>query len=388
VAPETLADGRARVVLDCTAIPVRRAGVGRYIEGLLGGLTADQVILTLVTQKRDKKALSKLAPWASIRTVSPLLHARPLRFAWEQVSLPSLARKLGADVVHSPHYTFPLAWRGGRVVTVHDATFFSHPRTHERVKRRFFRGWIRRAWRAADVVITPSVSTATEVSRYVGVPRAQLEVAYLGVDSTRFHPPSGDELATFGGSWLSNPRSSWFAFLGTIEPRKNLVPLLDAYAALRSELGSNSPDLLISGSRGWDANAVARLTSLPADSGVHELGYLPMSGLSALLGGAVAVLYPSIGEGFGLPVLEAMATGAAVITTDRLAIPEVGGDAVYYAKPTKSGLLDAMRQLLQDKSENARLRELAVTRATLFTWHATALHHVDAYNLAGKGTST
>jgi glycosyltransferase involved in cell wall biosynthesis len=372
------------VVLDCTAIPARRGGVGRYIEGLLGGLSADQVILTLVVQRRDRKAFSRLAPWAAIRTVSPLLHARPLRFAWEQLSLPALARRLGADIVHSPHYTFPLAWSGGRVVTVHDATFFSLPATHERVKRRFFRTWIRRAWGAADVVVTPSLSTAEEVSRYVGPPKAQLEVAYLGVDLAAFREPSHSEIDSFLSEWLPGVRRPWFAFLGTIEPRKNVVALLDAYADLRAEFGNAAPDLLISGDRGWDVKAIARLNSLPANSGVHELGYLPIASLPALLGGAVAVIYPSVGEGFGLPVLEAMATGAAIVTTDRLAIPEVGGDAVYYAQPDRSGLLDAMRLLMQDRVENARLRSLALTRSTLFTWHSTAAHHVAAYETAAR----
>jgi glycosyltransferase involved in cell wall biosynthesis len=384
VAPDPLEDTRVRVVLDCTAIPVRRAGVGRYIEGLLGGLTADQVILTLVTQRRDRPALSKIAPWATIQTVSPLLHARPIRFAWEQLSLPALAQKLRADVVHSPHYTFPAGWKGGRVVTVHDATFFSHPRTHERIKRRFFRGWTRRAWHEAHVVITPSVSTANEVTRFVGDPTAKLQVAYLGVDLARFHQPTDAEVAAFRSDRVPPSVTSWFAFLGTIEPRKNVVALLNAYRDLRKEFGSQTPELLISGGRGWDAAAIARLDSLPADSGVRELGYLPMASLPAFLGGAIAVVYPSVGEGFGLPVLEAMATGAAIITTDRLAIPEVGGDAVHYVQPEASALRDAMRRLMQDNAENARLRAAALIRASLFTWHSTATHHVTAYQLAAK----
>jgi glycosyltransferase involved in cell wall biosynthesis len=267
---------------------------------------------------------------------------------------------------------------------VHDATFFSHPQTHGGVKRCFFRSWTRRAWKRADVVVTPTASTGSEVSRYAGSPHARLEIAYLGVDLTRFHQPTSAELVSFRQDRLDDSDRPWFAFLGTIEPRKNLVPLLDAYSALRAELGEQTPDLLISGNRGWDSDAVARLNSLPANSGVRELGYLPIASLPALLGGAIAVIYPSVGEGFGLPVLEAMATGAAIITTNRLAIPEVGADAVCYATPDESGLLRAMRMLLNDDEENARLRTLALARATLFTWHSTAAHHVTAYNAAGR----
>jgi glycosyltransferase involved in cell wall biosynthesis len=384
VASEPHVDTRVRVLLDCTALPPRRGGVGRYLEGILSGLSADQVLLTLVVQGRDRAALSSIAPWARIQTVSPLLHARPIRFAWEQTTLPSLARKLGVDVIHSPHYTFPLGWTGGRVVTVHDATFFSHPAAHERVKRRFFRSWTRRAWREANVVITPSAATGDEVARYLGPPLGRLIVAHLGVDLNRFHEPSTDELGSFRRDWLESSGGSWFAFLGTIEPRKNVVLLLKAYEELRRELGPNTPELLISGGRGWDTAAIARLNALPTDSGVRELGYLPPASLSAFLGGAIAVAYPSVAEGFGLPVLEAMASGAVVITTRKLAIPEVGGDAVVYVEPTVGAIRDALRAILDDPGATADVRSRAVLRATLFTWQATAREHVAAYESAAR----
>jgi glycosyltransferase involved in cell wall biosynthesis len=379
---DVVRDGRKHVLLDCTAIPANRGGVGRYIEGILSGLSADQVILTLVAQRREKKVLAEIAPWATVLTLPAWATVRPLRFVWEQLGLPPLAARLGVDVIHSPHYTFPLGWHAGRVVTIHDATFFSEPATHELVKRLFFRMWTRLAWRRVDVVITPSVATGTEVTRFLGAPRASLQVAHLGVDSARFYQPSSDQLDRFRKTIGIDHAKPWFAFLGTIEPRKNIGLLLDAYRDLRTELGTATPDLLISGGRGWDASAVARLDNLPQNSGVRELGYLPMNELPALLGGAVAVIYPSVGEGFGLPVLEAMASGAAVVTTDRLAIPEVGGDAVSYVSITAAAIRDAMRELFVDRAENERLRGLAMIRASLFTWHATAAHHVTAYALA------
>lgn len=384
MAPEPVADARVHVLIDCTAIPAIRAGVGRYIEGLLGGLSPDQVILSLVVQRRDHKALAKIAPWAGITSISPLLQVRVLRLIWEQTSLPQLARALGVDVVHSPHYTYPRGWRGGRVVTLHDATFFSHPETHEGVKRYFFRSWIRRSWRDSDVVVTPSAASASELTRFLGAPRAKLEVAYLGVDLNRFHPPTHDEVRTFRSGLVPRLGRSWFAFLGTIEPRKNVVALLEGYQQLRNELGESTPELVVSGGRGWDRAALARLDSLGSDSGVRFLGYLPMARLSALLGGAIAVVYPSVGEGFGLPVLEAMASGAAVITTKRLAIPEVGGDAVVYVEPTAADIRDALRDAIQDPSAGEQLKARAVRRASLFTWHATAARHLAAYQAASS----
>ena len=285
-------------------------------------------------------------------------------------------------MLHSPHYTYPLLWRGASVVTVHDATFISDAHLHTPLKRRFFRYWLSRAWANAAVVITPSKATATSVQSRLGEPNGVVEVAHLGVDPKRFSPPSDSDLDGFRAHFGIAPSEQWFAFLGTIEPRKNLPTLMDAYGRVRQHLGEHTPRLLVSGSRGWDAVAAARLDGLPPDSGVVELGYITTKQLNSLLGGATAVMYPSLGEGFGLPVLEAMACGAAVVTTNRLALPEVGGDAVLYAEPTVDALAEAMIRLAEDEALRNDLAERALVQASLFSWSATATTHVRAYRTA------
>jgi glycosyltransferase involved in cell wall biosynthesis len=381
---------RPRVLIDCTAIPAERRGVGRYVEGLLGGLgaesrPADEIELFVVCQQRDLAALRADAPWAQrILALPSLLRYRPLRLAWEQLGLPVLARRLRVEVIHSPHYTFPIAWGGARVVTLHDATFFSDPGAHTAVKRRFFRWWTRRAWKRADVVVTPSAASAGEIERFIGRPHGTVEVAHLGVDSGRFHRPSAEASRDFRAAHALAPTQRWFAFLGTIEPRKSVPALLDGYRWLREQLGADTPLLLVSGGRGWDSTANAMLDSLPAGSGVVELGYLPAAHLSALLGDSLAVLYPTLGEGFGLPVLEAMACGAPVLTTNRLAIPEVGGDAVLYVEPTADAIGPAMLSLTTDAARRSDLARRGLARAAAFTWAATARAHVEAYRHAAR----
>lgn len=374
--------GVPRVLLDATSLPPDRGGVARYIEGLLSGLDTLGRPIDVVCKPSDVDRLRALGPAHRYIPSSGAVARRPVRFVWEQVALPRLARRLGADLLHSPHYTFPLLGPQASVVTLHDATFFSDPSAHSALKRRFFSWWIRRAARRASGLITPSRATADAVRSAVGAPSGEMTVAHLGVDRSTFHVPDGSETAAFAVAHTAD--RPWIAFLGTIEPRKNVGALLDAYAVLRAQRGGGLPLLVLSGARGWDADALARLDALGPDSGVVEAGYLPTDELRSLLGGAEVVVYPSIGEGFGLPVLEAMACGAAVLTTARLAIPEVGGDAVSYAETDSASLADGLRALLDDDDLRRDLGARAVERAAEFTWEACATRHAEAYAEAVK----
>lgn len=375
------------VLLDCTALPANRGGVGRYIEGLLPEFPPDKLRLVIVAQERDARDFAAMAPSAEIVTVPKAYENRVLRILWEQFGLPRRARRLRVDVVHSPHYTFPLLSRMARVVTVHDATFFSDPKVHSLVKRLFFQTWTKLAWRMADAVIVPSAATASEVERFLGRPRATVTVAFHGVDAEVFTRPTESQVASFRESIGLQPSDQWISFLGTIEPRKNLVSLIRAHQVLNSTLGSDCPMLLISGARGWDQEAAELLDSLDDTSGVRELGYLPLEDLPSLLGGSRMVVYPSLGEGFGLPVLEAMACGAVVVTTRRLALPEVGGDAVAYTEPDTSAIEESMRRLLADDAMSAELRDRAIERASLLTWKESSRLHMNAYRQASEAAN-
>jgi glycosyltransferase involved in cell wall biosynthesis len=359
--------------------------VARYIEGLLGGLDELGVAIDVVAKPGDVSRLRENAPGHRYHASPAAVAKRPIRFAWEQFGLPRLARRLGADVIHSPHYTFPLGARARSVVTVHDATFFTDPAAHSRVKRTFFTWWTRRAGRSASALVAPSQATADAVRSRVRVTHLGPVVAYLGVDAERFHRPTADEVADFAiGHELGD---GWIAFLGTIEPRKNVANLVRAYLELRrtrTDHGLTTPQLAISGSRGWDAEAAAVLDASSPRDGVTELGYLPVDELRSLLGGSAVVVYPSLGEGFGLPVLEAMACGSAVLTTRRLSIPEVGGNAVSYTEPDAASLRLALGALLDDGAERARLAATAVERAAAFTWRRCAEQHLPAYHAAAE----
>ena len=371
-----------RVLLDATAIPRDRGGVGRYVDGLVAGLAevgADRRMV-VACHPTDGHLLSGLAPNAEIVPIASAARGRGPRLVWEQVALAPLARKAAVDVIHSPHYTHPLATSAPLVVTLHDASFFTMPEVHTRLKRSFFRAWTRRAVDRADALVTVSATTRREVLREVGGDPSRFVVARLGVDPQVFHPPSDSEVTLFRRRHGLGT-SPWVAFLGTLEPRKNVPALIRAWS-LAVAGRRDPPALVLAGSRGWDTEVDSALREVPDGLRAMAVGYLPVEELAPLLGGAEVVVFPSLGEGFGLPVVEAMSCGSVVLTTPRLSLPEVGGDAVAYSEPTVPGLRAALSRLLDDAEQRSALAVTARQRAAQFTWGTCAEDHLRAYRLA------
>lgn len=372
-----------RVLVDATAIPPDRGGVGRYVDELLHALELLDVSLAAVVQPRDAERLAAKAPGAEIVVAPSAVERRPARMAWEQVGLPGVAHRWRADVLHSPHYTMPVAPGLPVVVTVHDATFFSHPELHSGVKRRFFRRATRHAVRHAAGIVVPSAATGREVRRYAGGPPTLFHVAHHGVDSHVFHPTDPGEQARVRGT-LGVGDVPYVAFLGTLEPRKNVPALVRGWViAVRGR--ADPPALVLAGGPGWDDAVEPAVAAVPEGLTVRRTGYLPLADLAAFLGGAQVVAYPSLGEGFGLPVLEAMACGAAVLTSRELSLPEVGGDAVDYAGTGDVDIAAALGALLDDAARRDALGRAAVQRAAQFTWEAAARAHLVAYRSALQG---
>lgn len=371
-----------RVVLDATAIPTDRGGVGRYVDELLPALARTGVDLVVVAQVRDAEILAAAVPSADVVLAPSRVASRAVRLAWEQARLPALVRAVKADVLHAPHYTMPRRCPIPVVVTLHDATFFSDPELHSQVKARFFRSATRAAVRGAAAIVVPSEATGREVRRFAGGAPEQFHVAYHGVDAATFHPADDIERARVAHG-LGLGSGAYVAFLGTLEPRKNVPALIRGWVAAVTDR-PEPPALVLAGGRGWDDDVDPAIASVPDHLTVLRPGYLPVEDLAGLLGGAVVVAYPSLGEGFGLPVLEAMACGAPVLTTRRLSLPEVGGEAVAYCEPDDAAIGEALASLLDDADRRATLSRDAVVRAARFTWDASAQVHVAAYEAAAR----
>lgn len=367
-------------LIDATAVPANRAGVGRYVDELVRAFDREVVV---VCQAADADYYRELAPRARVIPQRGIARAWR-RFLWEQFVLPGVARRARARVIHSPHYTMPLFTRRARVVTFHDATFFSDPQVHTRLKPLFFRTWIRISGRLATAIIVPSRATADELARYTPRPAASYSVVHHGVDTTVFHPPTGTETASVAQQ-LGLAGAPWIAYLGTIEPRKNVPALLRAYSALAATWDAAwgpLPTLALAGNDGWGPGIAADVEAVRAPGRVVRTGYIDLALVHAFLGGSLFVAYPSLGEGFGLPVLEAMASGAPVLTTRRLALPEVGGDAVLYSEPDSTSLEDALRQLASDAGLRQRLTDAGLRRIPQFTWSACASAHLAVFDSA------
>ena len=366
-----------RVLIDATAVPGDRGGVGRYVDELVPELDRQGADLVLAVQAHDVDHYGSLAPHARVVAAPAAATRRPARLAWEQTGLPALVRRTRADVLHSPHYTMPLAAGRPVVVTLHDATFFTTPELHLRSKAVFFRTATRLAVRRAAGLVVPSAATRDEVAAQTGVDPARMTVAHHGVDLGRFRPTDEAERRRVHATLDVGDRP-YVAFLGTLEPRKNVPALIRAW--VRACAGrDDAPALVLAGARGWDDDVATALAAVPDGLVVRAPGYLPLDDLPGFLGGASVLAYPSLGEGFGLPVLEAMACGATVLTTRRLSLPEVGGDAVAYCGTDEEEIAAGLRSLLDDPALRDRLGSAAVVRARTFTWARTAEVHREAY---------
>jgi len=372
-----------RVLFDATSVPADRGGVGRYVDGLLGALASMSIDLTVVCQRTDAERYGSQLPAARVLPAPAAVAHRPARLAWEQTGLPMLLQQVGAEVLHSPFYTCPLRAGCPITVTVHDATFFTEPEHYDKSRRTFFRSAIKTSLRRAARVIVPSKATRDELIRLLDADPTRIDVAYHGVDHAAFHAPSEDEKARVRARLGLGP-AGYVAFLGAKEPRKNVPSLIRGWAmAVRDRAAP--PALVIAGGQGHDDEIDEAAAVVPPHLRLLRPGYLRYADLPGFLGGALVAAYPSFGEGFGLPILEAMACGAPVLTTPRLSLPEVGGDAVAYTGFTAEEIARDLTALLDDEPRRNALGKAAFARAKEFTWESSAEVHLAAWTRAAAG---
>jgi glycosyltransferase involved in cell wall biosynthesis len=372
--------------LDVSAVPDHPGGAGYYTIALCRGLAArPDVSLTVLARRNDEERwVGMVGDAADVRPVVAV--SRPGRLLYEQTGFPSLLGSLGVRVHHGPHYTMPARARVPCAVTIHDCTFFDHPEWHLRSKGAFFRRAIRRAALHAGVLICVSEVTARRLSDCVEV-SAPVVVAPHGVDHARFslrEPDEGSDRAVLAGLGLPDD-APLVVFVGTLEPRKGVAPLIAAFDTVAERHGDAA--LVLGGQTGWGTAETERaLAAARHGDRIVRTGYLPDPAVPALLRRAAVVAYPALEEGFGLPALEALACGAPLVTTRGTAMAEMAEGAALLVEPDSvSELSEAVEAALREGRDSPRSK-LGIRVAAARTWESSVGEHVRAYHMAAAAS--
>jgi glycosyltransferase involved in cell wall biosynthesis len=367
------------ITLDVSAAVHHRAGLGRYAESLTRALVAADRS-TALTASPDRYALfynaergvEPLAGLEHLPTHTVALGYKPWRMlvCMGQIARAPFNRIIpGATLFHATeHLLMPL--RGvPTILTVHDLIFRHLPEHHKPLNRWYLNLTMPLYCRRADHVIAVSECTRRDLIAAYGVAPEKISVIHEAANP-RFRPQSPDVVAAVRARYGLPPR--YLLFVGTIEPRKNLTRLLAAFEAVYAD--GLSDGWVVVGKRGWLCDDFfAALERSPAREAVILPGYVPDEDLPAVYAGAQALVFPSLYEGFGLPVLEAMACGAPVVTSTTSSLPEVGGEAALYCDPTDTeSMIGVLRQLLQDREMRPALARRGLARATQFSWERAA----------------
>ena len=294
--------------------------------------------------------------------------------SWRWLPVPySLFFPQKADIHVFWNYDVPPGVKGKKVVYVHDMTCVACPETMDDTVRRLLNQNLKDTCRRADAIIAVSDFTKQEIIRYLDISAEKVHVIPNGINHDVFFP---DESMRKNSSLHTQYGLSgeYFLYLGTIEPRKNIVLLLDAYEKLLRSLGDQCPQLVLAGKKGWNLQEIEeRMADKIFEGHLVTTDYVPTDEVPRLMRGALAFVFPSVYEGFGLPPLEAMACGTPVIVSDRASLPEVvGGAGLVVPVDTPDALANAMRRLVEELDLRAALSQKGIERAKAFTWKQAA----------------
>jgi glycosyltransferase involved in cell wall biosynthesis len=407
-----------RIGFDITALYVAQAGVFTYSHNLLRALLEkdhkNEYLLLDYTPLRDQRAnpreisellapnaaiihcgglrQRRLARWETLqnsplRSLAALVDETLLR-PWSAAAKAILHRTLsqvldGVDVFHASDV---LLWKQAgalNVITIYDLTVLLLSECHTANTREMHSKAYRFAQEQADVVIAASEATRRDILAHLQVPPDRVRVVHGGVSPT-FRPIDDRKsleqtLAPFGLS-----PGSYILHVGTIEPRKNLIRLVEAYHQIQGMVPAPAPKLALTGAKGWRFQEVLeRVRALELEAQIVFLGSVPPDALPALYNGARLFVYPSLYEGFGLPPLEAMACGVPVVASNTSSLPEVIGDAGLLVDPIDTqALAAAMASLLDDAEQCTALSERGLARAAQFSWERAAGETLEIYATA------
>lgn len=361
-----------RIAIDASRTTVTRVtGTEHYAIALIRALIAHndsgpQHQLTLYFRDTPAVDLFPASPYVEYKVI-------PLRRVWSHLRFAAALWQDKPHVTFVPAHTLPFAFPGKAVVTVHDLGYKLFPETHKIIQR-FYLDLTTRfsAWRAA-IILADSRATAEDLNRFYGTAAHKIRVVYPGVD--QLQPGDLHEVRR-----KYELPEKYFLFIGTLQPRKNIARIVQAYALLRQATGRDTA-LVLAGGKGWlyDPRWVEGV------AGIHLPGYIDEADKGAVYAGAIALVFPTLYEGFGFPVVEAMQCGTPVITSTTSSLPELAGEAGLAVDPGDiEAIAGAMAQIESDAALRDTLRARGLAQASQFTWQAAAAQTLDALESAAN----
>lgn len=340
----------------------RRAGIHTYIAQQLNHLPQNEADLDFVVFTNNTQDLNPFAASLSVGTRWPTSN-RIIRILWEQSAFPLTAVRRGIDLVHGMAFVSPVANFRPSIVTVYDLSFIYYPDRYPMFQRLYLSSQTRRSCRSARHVVTISESSRQDVHRLFAIPLENISVIYPGVDA-QFVPRPAGEIENFRTA--HNLPARFVLHVGTLQPRKSIPTLIKAFARLED----SRIELMLVGGRGWAFEEIfAQVKNLGLEDRVRFTGYVPDDELPLWYNAASVLVFPSVYEGFGLPVTEAMACGTPVVAANTSAIPESAGAAARLFKAQDpSALCEHIATVLDDPDLRAKMRMQGLEQSRQFSW--------------------
>jgi glycosyltransferase involved in cell wall biosynthesis len=354
-----------QVAVDLRALVPALTGIGVYTRSLLLALAARGGMRYVGMAHRPLRDGGEL----EAAGIGVERQEAPLGVLWQQLRLPARLERGDVDLFWSPLITLPLRCPVPAVATVHDLTAMLLPETHTLKVRWSLLPFLRPSFERARRLVAISEATARDLAFHFPQCAEKIRVVYPGIDP-EFRPGEPAEIAATRRE-LGAPEG-YVLYAGTLEPRKNVGRLIDAWAALRAD-DAQVPPLVLAGPYGWGSEPLARRIAALAADGVIAVGRVERSRLVRIFQAARVFVYPSLYEGFGFPAAEALACGVPVVASDTSSLPEVVGDAGLLADPRDAGALAGkIKALLDNPGRAADLGRRGVDRAARFRWDRAA----------------
>lgn len=381
-----------KILLSVQPIKYPLTGIGRYTYELAKALEKNRLIdsLSYINENRIIESIPEANDVNAVNRETYIQQAKKImaknRYIVDIYRYMKSFSKIepfenyGEYIFHGPNFYIP-NFPGTSVVTIHDLSVFTMPNFHPSERVLYLSREIESSLKRSAMIITDSDYIKAEIVSYFGLPEDRIGVAKLACGG-EFHPRTAqDTLSVLTAYDLEY--CGYTLYAGTIEPRKNLSFLLEAYSRLPVSIRRRYP-LVLAGYKGWNnADIMERIDQGKREGWVKYLGFVPNDDLPVLYAGARLFAFPSLYEGFGLPVLEAIASGVPVLTSNRSSIPEVGAGAVLYTDPEDIDSMrhDLERGLIDDGWREAAIKD-GLTQATRFSWKQCADDTIAAYRSA------